>query len=205
MGRYIRYNFMNIINELHLLVNCAFSLKKNRRNDTFPYWLIVNRCGFMLVRYVRSKIMLPGQLGPKSLSVIRNTEVWPLYWDCPLLGRSVKRGSTVCTYKHQHPFLACNCLAESALEHHDQHVCCWSIQHDPQVLWKAGPFRPHTVIGEQYVSKTGQLFHLRVYNRSPVRHQAKEDWRVSCECIRTFQQRAAHSSRQAGHGDQWCS
>ena len=34
----------------------------------------------------------------------------------------------------------------------------------PQVLWKAGPFRPHiyTVIGEQYVSKTGQLFHLRV-------------------------------------------
>ena len=82
-----------------------------------PYSRFVNGCGFLLVRYIRRKIVLVWSVGANKpvrypeyggylflrgsvmyytfLSFSSCHRVWPSYRVCPLLGRSVKKSFTV--------------------------------------------------------------------------------------------------------------
>ena len=104
------------MNKLRLLVSGLLSVIMNQQNDIFPYSWFVNTCCFLfscsntkncisLVRWSQQAGLLSGiqKLSILQRSVMYYTmlsfsscqRVWPLYINCLLLKRFVKKVSTV--------------------------------------------------------------------------------------------------------------
>ena len=71
-----KYYFINNTNKLRLLVRSAFLAKKDQQNDVFRHSHIeIYRCGFLLVHYIKSEILLVVSVGSNNFSL---SGIWRL-------------------------------------------------------------------------------------------------------------------------------